>query len=679
MFSLAIAISAIGQTFYTDRALGVNPLGNTPVFLSYAQVRVCSLPLTTTAPCAPVASITDQFGNLLGISGGNFGQLKTDVVGRFTFGCAPGNYQVQVAPTGSNTPSLSYSMTCPATMGLTNMANVWSLNQSIPSLNNIISIDGNFYPCTVAGFTSALGALPSTGGTVDARGGCQGSIAWTSTLTLNKPVNLLLPKPGSATFTFTNGPGAPAIMIASSNVTVDGGNFVLSGPSLYGVRWTGPTAHTVVQNMTITGSGSLSDNQNGIVGYNAGGANSDIKILNNTISSTTVGILFNAFLVGESYSNLDIEGNTVFSIVGSTPGVGYGINVASGMGSGTGDVIGVRIAHNYLEDVGRHSIYTGFGKQFVVEGNIIKNHSMTVGGINADKAIECSRVQDIVISNNVLYGPWGGGIEVVTQPDFPPDSKFNKNTVVAHNVIVDPHVNAAFIIGTGTPSTDGFPGPVLLDGNTCYSTADPTINCLVLASGKNITVQNNLFQVVGATGLTNLIDILGSQETSGTANYTDNIEFHGNTLITDVGNAALVRVESAAATAGSTITFNQNSFEGSFAANGFFFPGSPLSDPNFTIATPTGAAAITSGFGTSPSFAFNKVQKEIQVVVGTGGTSTTGVLAMPTALNGWDCKATDLNTNIVTRETAYTTTSVTFTAASAWTAADKLLISCRDF
>jgi hypothetical protein len=98
---LGSPILGVSQTvFYTDRALGVNPFSPgsngtpSPIFLSYAQVRICTLP-TSGSPCnTPAAGITDINGNPIGIVGGNFGQLTTDVVGRWSVGCPPGIYQV---------------------------------------------------------------------------------------------------------------------------------------------------------------------------------------------------------------------------------------------------------------------------------------------------------------------------------------------------------------------------------------------------------------------------------------------------------------------------------------------------------------------------------------------------------------------------------------------------------
>jgi hypothetical protein len=68
------------------------------------------------------------------------------------------------------------------------------------------------------------------------------------------------------------------------------------------------------------------------------------------------------------------------------------------------------------------------------------------------------------------------------------------------------------------------------------------------------------------------------------------------------------------------------------------------------------------------------------VNVGTGGSATSGVIGMPgVAANGWSCQVNDMSTNVITRETAYTTASITLTAAGAWTPGDLLLVNCGAF
>lgn len=88
------------------------------------------------------------------------------------------------------------------------------------------------------------------------------------------------------------------------------------------------------------------------------------------------------------------------------------------------------------------------------------------------------------------------------------------------------------------------------------------------------------------------------------------------------------------------------------------------------------APTISSGFGTSPSVSGNNGTAAFEINVGTGGTATSGVIGLPTATTGWNCYVNDITTNVATRQTASSTTSATVTAASAWTASDKLRVSC---
>jgi hypothetical protein len=88
------------------------------------------------------------------------------------------------------------------------------------------------------------------------------------------------------------------------------------------------------------------------------------------------------------------------------------------------------------------------------------------------------------------------------------------------------------------------------------------------------------------------------------------------------------------------------------------------------------APTISSGFGTSPSIASNNGTSSFRVNVGTGGVATSGVIGLPAATTGWNCFVQDMTNNTVTRMTASTTTTATFTAAAAWAASDILSVSC---
>jgi hypothetical protein len=94
------------------------------------------------------------------------------------------------------------------------------------------------------------------------------------------------------------------------------------------------------------------------------------------------------------------------------------------------------------------------------------------------------------------------------------------------------------------------------------------------------------------------------------------------------------------------------------------------------------APTITSGFGTTPAIISNGTIA-MRITIGSGGTDSVGVLALPAAARGWNCFAQDLTNpnSFVTAQTASTTTSASFQnysrttgAPIAWTAGDVLSI-----
>jgi hypothetical protein len=110
-------------------------------------------------------------------------------------------------------------------------------------------------------------------------------------------------------------------------------------------------------------------------------------------------------------------------------------------------------------------------------------------------------------------------------------------------------------------------------------------------------------------------------------------------------------------------------------------------DLAFSSAAPT----ISSGFGTGPSVTAGTAAA-FRVDVGTGGTASDGVIALPTATNGWNCEVENLTAttanigNIRTVQLSSTTTTATVEsqtvntgAAAAWTAGDILALSCTAF
>lgn len=164
---LSFSVMGWGQSvnFFTDRAVGTYPIpGQTGVTalvpVQYGQVRVCNFSATPGIPCASLATITDINGNPLSVSGGNFGQLSTDVVGRFSFGCTPGTVlTIQVEAVSSNTPLLNYPTTCPfASSG----SSIDAIFNSVTAGAGTLQSLNNLQMCDQSASTSACQTSAST-------------------------------------------------------------------------------------------------------------------------------------------------------------------------------------------------------------------------------------------------------------------------------------------------------------------------------------------------------------------------------------------------------------------------------------------------------------------------------------------------------------------------------------
>ena len=91
---------------------------------------------------------------------------------------------------------------------------------------------------------------------------------------------------------------------------------------------------------------------------------------------------------------------------------------------------------------------------------------------------------------------------------------------------------------------------------------------------------------------------------------------------------------------------------------------------------------VASGFGSSAAGTVTNGASTLSflVTVGTNAGGTTGVLTLPTALVGWSCSLSDVtNTLDLTRQTAYSVTSASFSTTVAWTTGDKLVGMCGPF
>ena len=107
-----------------------------------------------------------------------------------------------------------------------------------------------------------------------------------------------------------------------------------------------------------------------------------------------------------------------------------------------------------------------------------------------------------------------------------------------------------------------------------------------------------------------------------------------------------------------------------------------------TLFLPT-APTILSGFGTSPSIVSSNGTATFKINVGTGGTASSGIVAMPASTTGYNCTVTPAaspQAAAVMYSTATSATSITITnytlatgVTLAWTASTIIAVHCVAF
>jgi len=107
------------------------------------------------------------------------------------------------------------------------------------------------------------------------------------------------------------------------------------------------------------------------------------------------------------------------------------------------------------------------------------------------------------------------------------------------------------------------------------------------------------------------------------------------------------------------------------------------------VADSVTAPTIASGFGTSPSIVASNGTAAFILNIGTGGTATSGVVAMPTATTGWACSVQPASApqagaamySMPTSASSVTITNynVASAVAVAWTSGDIISVQCRGY
>lgn len=345
------------------------------------------------------------------------------------------------------------------------------------------------------------------------------------------------------------------------------------GTDNIGIQSTGTSTNVTIQDLEIEGDGVLANRHAG-VWNNSGVDFTNFTVKDCNVHDTIVGIIVNADLTG-AIDGFLVDGNTITDIIGTTSGHGYGILHANGSGNPSNGVI----SNNTLTRCHRHDIYQGKGSYVTISGNTSIDHRLGEAPESYPLgALVLGRSHHIDFDNNTIIGAQDGCFMVMGESTI--DSH---DITVTNNTITDPVGSYPSInIGYTTPSTEGLTTDILIEGNTLTqdATGQPPIT---IWSGKRITVQNNDFTITNCAAAYGMFaEIRGMEETAGTALYSDDIVFTGNTLSGTKTGGLLYGFEICTATCTSAVDVDiTGNFIGIPDATYFFDVA--CTDPNLTL------------------------------------------------------------------------------------------------
>jgi len=631
--ALGLTLLVVGAFVPQARAQGARKddvvLNSAGQPLGGVNIAVCNATATIgtgTTPCSPLASIyTDA---TLTTTAPN--PLTTDGLGNYGFWAPPGTYQVQIYGLGAATTMKPVVLAC-----------VLASSCAFSQLNNIIFVDGVTYPKNSTGITAAINALPGGPGT--------GVVylptgTYTLTAAVNNRTNTRILCADGAILTQANGANLANFIVHFGvdngyveNCTIDGNR---SGNT---DNFGGVSLISLSGSTNVTLKGTRIRNSSGICVYT--GTGTTPTITNNQFSNCPAGSVQGGFTGSTVATNGTFTDNTMTGIANLVFSFSDGNTVSRNKITGYGQASNVTTAGTAVTWVS--------GATFT---NISPGMYICIGGTEyLISAVGSST--SLTLSSSA--GTQTNQLAYLGTADSLNFANSSNNTITG-NVI---------------SKAEGY-GIVLFQNGSGEAVLHNTItgNVVTLTGGDCVALNSSGASplLAGTAVVGNAISDCGQGGTAKGSNNREGIELNGtDTSFTSIVGNSIYDDQMSPTTLYGIInqtstpvqSLGPNSISGMATASigGLFAP------------------SISSGFGSSPSIAQQNGSAAFEVNVGTGGSATSGVIGLPAATNGWSCTAVDMNTNIVTRETAFTTTTVTLTAASAWTASDKLLVNCGAF
>lgn len=326
---------------------------------------------------------------------------------------------------------------------------------------------------------------------------------------------------------------------ANTNLTIFGHG--LAKLKLTGANagfWFSSTADhvgTTITGLYAEGDGVAASAQ-ALVQNNSGAGLYDVRIINNRVKNTTIGISLNADLTGglSAHKNCTISGNYVEGAVGTSSGQGYGIHVASGHGETV--PMNCLISGNRVVGAQRHSIYVAKGWGVTVSGNAIRDHRTGVADGTQREALSIARGGNVIASGNLFDNCADGNVGV-----WADTSIGIKSVLVSGNVFARPgNTFPMVMVGTTDPANEGGVEDVEISSNR-FRLGATNLSAIRVNHGKHIDIHHNIFRGTGAS--CNGVVLYGTGESGASSTYSDEIVIERNRFRLGAGSVS-VRLES---------------------------------------------------------------------------------------------------------------------------------------
>jgi len=382
--------------------------------------------------------------------------------------------------------------------------------------------------------------------------------------------------------------------------------------SLIGFQLVGTVEDVEISGHRIIGDG-VKDNYHAGIWSASGGDLADIRINNNVISDVAIGISLNENLSG-SIDGFLIADNVLRHMVGIDSGRGYGIHVAY---LNAGDAKGL-VAFNRVYAAGRHAYYCARASNVSWIGNSSFGHRSQLSTTEQSDATDglgqlhpsmyIARSNHISVSGYRASSGFGGALAIGTDPNAEGATCYDV-TVNGSSLILPQDGIPLLVIGDASPSVSSYPEDIRVAGNDLYAdfsalTDVMSVEAIQQNCGKRVCIKNNTIRIAGVNQTTAGINVIGRDETTGTAGYSDNLEISGNSISLSTGNSSTcraIRLDSTVCASASTATLDHNATSGD-CVNTPVVAVSTVTNPNLRIRTRSGdCVGLYTGGDTSPS------------------------------------------------------------------------------